>query len=156
MARVTSDFPMKWVVGGSLVCSVALALVMRFSFGIPAWMTVVALGLSLPLMLVGIRVVGETNWGPVSALSNMMQGIFGVLAPGHIMANMTASGVTGSVAVESEGLMQAYKTGDSDLNSVLDARRKLIAVKVEYLRTLLDFHAAIVELKTLAGGGTSW
>jgi uncharacterized oligopeptide transporter (OPT) family protein len=63
-------------------------------------------------MLVGIRVVGETNWGPVSALSNMMQGIFGVLAPGHIMANMTSSGVTGSVAVESEGLLQAYKTGD--------------------------------------------
>jgi uncharacterized oligopeptide transporter (OPT) family protein len=75
-------------------------------------MTLVAVGLSLPLMLVGIRVVGETNWGPVSALSNMMQGIFGVLAPGHVMANMTASGVTGSVAVESEGLMQAYKTGD--------------------------------------------
>jgi uncharacterized oligopeptide transporter (OPT) family protein len=106
------DFPMKWVVAGSLACTAALAAVMRLSFGIPVWMTLVAVGLSLPLMLVGIRVVGETNWGPVSALSNMMQGIFGVLAPGHVMANMTASGVTGSVAVESEGLMQAYKTGD--------------------------------------------
>jgi uncharacterized oligopeptide transporter (OPT) family protein len=106
------DFPMKWVVAGSLACSAALALIMRVSFGIPVWMTVVAVALSLPLMLVGIRVVGETNWGPVSALSNMMQGIFGVLAPGHIMANMTSSGVTGSVAVESEGLLQAYKTGD--------------------------------------------
>jgi uncharacterized oligopeptide transporter (OPT) family protein len=41
----------------------------------------------------------------------MMQGIFGVIAPGSIMANLTASGVTGSVASQSEGLMQDYKTG---------------------------------------------
>ncbi|HVP40093.1 MAG TPA: OPT family oligopeptide transporter [Candidatus Saccharimonadales bacterium] len=108
----SEDFPMRWVVGGSLACAVALAAIMRLCFGIPVWMTAAALAFSLPLMLVGIRVVGETNWGPVSALSNMMQGIFGVLAPGHIMANMTSSGVTGSVAVESEGLMQCYKTGD--------------------------------------------
>ncbi|MBI5836577.1 MAG: OPT/YSL family transporter [Candidatus Eisenbacteria bacterium] len=106
------DFPMKWVLIGSLACSAALVAVMRWSFGIPEWMTLASIVLSLPLMLVGIRVVGETNWGPVSALSNMMQGVFGVLAPGHIMVNMTASGVTGSVAVESEALMQCYKTGD--------------------------------------------
>jgi putative OPT family oligopeptide transporter len=107
----SEDFPMKWVIAGSVASAIALTIVMRVSFGIPVWMTVVATLLSLPLMLVGIRVVGETNWGPISALSNMMQGVFGVLAPGHIVANMTASGVTGSVASESEGLMQCYKTG---------------------------------------------
>jgi uncharacterized oligopeptide transporter (OPT) family protein len=74
-------------------------------------MTLVAVLLSLPLMLVGIRVMGETNWGPISALSNMMQAVFGVLAPGQIMPNMVSSGVTGSIASESEGLMQTYKTG---------------------------------------------
>jgi uncharacterized oligopeptide transporter (OPT) family protein len=41
----------------------------------------------------------------------MMQGIFGVLAPGQILANMLASGTTGTIAVESEGLMQDYKAG---------------------------------------------
>jgi uncharacterized oligopeptide transporter (OPT) family protein len=61
---------------------------------------------------VGLRVLGETNWAPISALSNMMQGIFGVLAPGHIAANMLASGTTGTIATESEALMQDYKTGD--------------------------------------------
>ena len=39
----------------------------------PVWMTIAAIVLSLPLMLVGLRVFGETNWGPISALSNMMQ-----------------------------------------------------------------------------------
>jgi uncharacterized oligopeptide transporter (OPT) family protein len=63
------------------------------------------------MMLVGLRVLGETNWGPISALSNMMQGIFGVLAPGHLVANMVASGTTGTIAVESEALMQDYKAG---------------------------------------------
>jgi uncharacterized oligopeptide transporter (OPT) family protein len=62
-------------------------------------------------MLVGLRVFGETNWGPISALSNLMQGVFGAIAPGNVQANMVASGVTGSVVAESEGLMQAYRTG---------------------------------------------
>jgi len=65
----------------------------------------------VPLMLVGLRVLGETNWGPVSAMSNMMQAVFGLLAPGHVPANMAASGITGSIASQSEGLMQDYKTG---------------------------------------------
>ena len=106
-----ADFPMRLVLIGSLICAVALTLVQHFILGMPVWMTIVAIALSVPLMLVGIRVLGETNWGPISALSNMMQAIFGVIAPGHIMPNMVASGVTGSVASESEGLIQSYKTG---------------------------------------------
>jgi uncharacterized oligopeptide transporter (OPT) family protein len=62
-------------------------------------------------MLVGIRVLGETNWGPISTLSNMMQGIFGMVAPGQLLPNIVSTGVTGSVASASEGLMQDYKTG---------------------------------------------
>ena len=106
------DFPLKWVGVGVAVTSVALIVVQKVSLGLDVWMTVVAILLSLPLMLVGLRVLGETNWGPISALSNMMQGIFGILAPGHIPANMIASGTTGTIAVESEALMQDYKTGD--------------------------------------------
>jgi uncharacterized oligopeptide transporter (OPT) family protein len=77
----------------------------------PFGLTTVAIVLSVPLMLVGIRVLGETNWGPISALTHMMQGIFAGLAPGSMLANLTASGVTGSIASQSEGLMQDYKTG---------------------------------------------
>jgi len=106
------DFPLKWVGVGVAITSVALIVVQRVSLGLDIWMTVVAILLSLPLMLVGLRVLGETNWGPISAMSNMMQGIFGILAPGHIPANMLASGTTGTIAVESEALMQDYKAGD--------------------------------------------
>ncbi|MEY4374679.1 MAG: hypothetical protein RL760_846 [Candidatus Eisenbacteria bacterium] len=105
------DFPMKWVIGGSLLCT-ALTVWVQWTLGMPVWMTLAAIVLSLPLMLVGLRVFGETNWGPISAMSNMMQAVFGLIAPGHVMANMVASGVTGTIASESEGLMQAYRTGE--------------------------------------------
>jgi uncharacterized oligopeptide transporter (OPT) family protein len=105
------DFPMKWVIGGSLVCTVLVVIVQAW-IGLSVWMTLAAIVLSLPLMLVGLRVFGETNWGPISAMSNMMQAVFGVLAPGHVLTNMVASGVTGTIASEYEGLMQVYRTGE--------------------------------------------
>ena len=107
----SGEFPLRWVIWGSIASAVALALVQKYSLGMGLGLTFVAIVLSVPLMLVGIRVLGETNWGPISALTNMMQGIFGALAPGNMLANLTASGVTGSVASQSEGLMQDYKTG---------------------------------------------
>ncbi len=112
-ANVSSeDFPMRWVVIGSILAAIALVLVQRFSLGLPMWQTALAILFTLPLMLVGLRVLGETNWGPISALSNLMQGVFGAIAPGNVQANMLASGVTGSIVAESEGLMQSYKTGE--------------------------------------------
>ena len=108
----TGDFPLSWVAVGVAITSVALIVVQKISLGLAPWMTIAAIIFSVPLMLVGLRVLGETNWGPISPLSNMMQGVFGVLAPGHILANMVASGTTGTIAVESEALMQDYKAGD--------------------------------------------
>jgi uncharacterized oligopeptide transporter (OPT) family protein len=107
----SGDFPMKWVVVGAVLSGTALVVVQKVMLGLPVWMTIVAILLSVPLMLVCLRVLGETNWAPISAVSNMMQGVFGVLAPGHIQANMLASGTTGSVATGSEALMQDFKAG---------------------------------------------
>jgi len=105
------DLPMRWVGGGLAVLTVALVLVQKVSMGIPAWQTLIAILLSIPLMLVSLRVLGETNWGPISTMGNMMQAIFALLAPGSMAANMTASGMTGSIAAGSEGIIQNYKTG---------------------------------------------
>ena len=49
-----TDFPLRWVVVGAAVSSVALAVVQRISLGFPVWLTAVSLLLSFPLMLVGI------------------------------------------------------------------------------------------------------
>ena len=105
------EFPMSWVIWGSIASAVALILVQRYSLGMPFGLTTAAIVLAIPLMLVGIRVLGETNWGPISALTHLAQGVFAALAPGSMLANITGAGVTGSIASGSEGLMQDYKTG---------------------------------------------
>ncbi|MFN2531556.1 MAG: OPT family oligopeptide transporter [Pyrinomonadaceae bacterium] len=111
-SRVGSrDFPMQWVLVGSIAMTVVICLVQRFSMGIPVWLSFIAILLSLPLMLVGLRVLGETNWGPISAMSNMMQAIFAFISPGNVPVNMSSSGLTGTIAVTSEALMQDFKAG---------------------------------------------
>ena len=111
-ARIgSSEMPLGFVVPGIAVSAVALCIVQAVVLDMPVWMTVAAIVLSLPLMLVGLRVLGETNWGPISAVSNMMQGVFALLAPGNIAANMVASGTTGTIAESSQSIMQDYKCG---------------------------------------------
>jgi uncharacterized oligopeptide transporter (OPT) family protein len=108
----SDEFPLRWVVGGALLSGLALVVVQKVMLGQPVWITLVAILLSVPLALVGLRVLGETNWGPISALSNLMQGVFALLVPGNIGANMVASGTTGTIASDSEAIMQDYKAGD--------------------------------------------
>jgi len=108
----SSEFPLSFVVPGIVISAIALCVVQRVMLGMPVWITIAAIVLSVPLMLVGLRVLGETNWGPISALSNMMQGVFAVLAPGNVGANMAASGTTGTIATSSEMIIQDYKCGE--------------------------------------------
>ncbi len=105
------DFPMRWVVWGALASAAALAAVQKISLGFPLWLSLVSVLLSIVLMLVGIRVLGETNWAPISAMANLMQAVFAVLAPGHIPINMIGSGMSGAVAANGEHLMQDYRAG---------------------------------------------
>jgi hypothetical protein len=86
------DIPMQWVLIGSIVMTVIICLVQFISMGIPVWLSFIAILLTLPLMLVGLRVLGETNWGPISAMSNMMQAVFAFISPGNVPVNMSSSG----------------------------------------------------------------
>src|SRR5882724_6176619 len=134
------EFPMKWVVIGSLVMTVIICLVQYFSMGIPVWLSFIAVVLSLPLMLVGLRVLGETNWGPISAMSNMMQAIFAFISPGNVPVNMSSSGLTGTIAVTSEALMQDFKAGQligSDSRNLTIAQ--LIAAPVGSIATAVVY-----------------
>ena len=134
------EFPMQWVVIGSLVMTVVICLVQYFSMGIPMWLSFIAILLSLPLMLVGLRVLGETNWGPISAMSNMMQAIFAFISPGNVPVNMSSSGLTGTIAVTSEALMQDFKAGQlirSNPRNLTTAQ--LIAAPVGSLATALVY-----------------
>jgi uncharacterized oligopeptide transporter (OPT) family protein len=106
-----SDFPIRWVVFGVLGLSIVLCLVQWLSLGFPVWLTIVSLVLSFVLMLVGTRVLGETNWAPISAMANLMQAVFAAISPHNMPVNMIGSGMSGTVAANGEHLMQDYKAG---------------------------------------------
>lgn len=134
------DFPIRWVVIGSIALTIALCFTQYFSLGIPLWITLLSIILSLPLMLVGLRVLGETNWGPISAMSNMMQAIFAVISPGNVPVNMSSSGLTGTIAVQSEALMQDYRAGAIvKSNSRLLTYAQLIAAPIGALATAIVY-----------------
>ena len=98
-----------WIGGGA--SAVFLAIVNSVFFHTPYWHSAIAIGLALPLGLIALRVLGETNWGPISTMVNLVQAIFGAIAPGSLRASMVSSGITGAVAAESEGLMQDFRAG---------------------------------------------
>src|SRR5690606_3870305 len=104
-------FPIRWVIIAAPVFAVLLVAQQYHALHVPIWLSVIAILISMPLMLVGTRVLGETNWAPISALSNMVQAIFAALAPGNVQVNMVASGMSGTVAANGEHLMQDYKAG---------------------------------------------
>jgi len=105
------DVPLKLIAIGVAIASTGLVITQYVFFDLPIWLTLIAIALSVPLMLVGLRVLGETNWGPISQLTNMMQAVFAALVPGNLIANLGASGTTGTIAVQSEAIMQDYKAG---------------------------------------------
>jgi uncharacterized oligopeptide transporter (OPT) family protein len=107
----STDFPLKWVIVGVVILSIALAVVQYVSLGFPLWLSVISFVLSFILMLVGTRVLGETNWAPISAMANLMQAVFAALSPGNMHVNMIGSGMSGTIAANGEHLMQDYKAG---------------------------------------------
>jgi uncharacterized oligopeptide transporter (OPT) family protein len=88
-----------------------LALVQYHNFGMSGSQTAVAVLFSLPLILVGVRVHGETSLGPVSLMMNGLQAVFAVFWPTSIGHNLIAAGMAGSCNAQAEGTMQDYKTG---------------------------------------------
>jgi uncharacterized oligopeptide transporter (OPT) family protein len=111
-ADVTSgDLPLRWVLIGGGLSTLLVIAVQSLFFRTPVWHSLIAIVLALPLGLVALRVLGETNWGPISTMTNVMQAMFAGIAPGDLRANMVSSGITGAVAAESEGLMQDFRAG---------------------------------------------
>jgi OPT family oligopeptide transporter len=105
------DMSLTAIIAWAAIMTMALAWIQRLHFGMSLAQTAVAVLASLPLMLVGIRVLGETNNGPVSAMSNALQALFAALWPSHIGLNLIAAGMAGNTSSQAEGTIQDYKTG---------------------------------------------
>ncbi len=108
---VERDIPLWTLLAWAVGLTLTLALIQYHFFGMSIWQTAVAVAASLPLMIVGIRVQGETNIGPVSAMANALQAVFAVFWPTHLTANLIAAGIAGNITSQGEGMIQDYRTG---------------------------------------------
>ena len=105
------NIPNTWWMGGLLVGTTLVATLTNIIFGIPVWMSILAVALSFILSIVAVRSTGETDINPVGGMGKVTQLVYGGVAPGAMDTNLMAAAITGAGASQSADMMQDLKTG---------------------------------------------
>jgi uncharacterized oligopeptide transporter (OPT) family protein len=90
----------------ALICIAGWSL-----FGLPVWVSVLAVLLSYVLAVIAARVSGETGVTPVGALGKVTQLTYGAVTPGDMAANLMTANITGGAAGQCADMMHDLKTG---------------------------------------------
>jgi putative OPT family oligopeptide transporter len=105
------ETPASWFLAGQVVGTIGLAYLAHVTFGMPYWLTVVAVLLSFALALVACRVCGETDTTPVGAMGKVTQLTFGAIRPGDMNVNLMSACITAGAADSSSDLLTDLKSG---------------------------------------------
>ena len=105
------EAPAWWFPAAFAVLAPVIVLLMVILFSIPAWAGIVAVFLAVLMGFVAARVTGETDVTPTKALGPVTQMAFGVMAPGHLPANIMGANVTGGIGLHAADLLTTMKTG---------------------------------------------
>jgi uncharacterized oligopeptide transporter (OPT) family protein len=105
------ETPTSWFIGGQLVAFVGIAWLSHVGFGLPWWMTLIAVLMSFALALVACRVTGETDTTPMGAMGKVTQLTYGILRPGDMNANLMTANITAQAASGSADLLTDLKSG---------------------------------------------
>ncbi|KAJ2745208.1 OPT super [Coemansia sp. BCRC 34301] len=101
-----------WVTWGGLAASTLLCMgIVKALFDIPVYDTLIAVVLALPLAVLGVRALGETDLNPVSGIGKVSQVVFAGVMPGNLVGNLVAGGIAEAGAQQAGDLMQDLKTG---------------------------------------------
>ncbi|KAJ2607448.1 OPT super [Coemansia sp. RSA 1365] len=101
-----------WITWGGLLVSTMLCMgIVKALFDVPLYDTLIAVILALPLAVLGVRALGETDLNPVSGIGKISQVIFAGVMPGNMVGNLIAGGIAEAGAQQAGDLMQDLKTG---------------------------------------------
>ncbi|MAC19269.1 MAG: hypothetical protein CMJ23_06235 [Phycisphaerae bacterium] len=103
--------PNLWWMGGLGTASIITMVVAHSVFGIPWWMTLLAVAMSSVLAMIATRSTGETDINPIGGMGKVTQLAFGAVAPGQADVNVLAASITSAGASQSGDMMQDLKTG---------------------------------------------
>ncbi|KKY17415.1 putative oligopeptide transporter [Phaeomoniella chlamydospora] len=107
-----------WVTLIMLPATMVLCVVcVHVSFGdyIPVSLTIFAIILSIPLSIMGVRALGETDLNPVSGISKLTQLVFALVTPSNspnaIVINLIAGAISEAGALQAGDMLQDLKAG---------------------------------------------
>ncbi len=103
--------PDPWWLGGLGVASILTIVTAYLLFGIPWYLTILAVALSSVLAAIAVRSTGETDINPIGGMGKVTQLVYGGIAPGSMSTNLMAAAITGSGASQAGDMMQDLKTG---------------------------------------------
>ncbi|KAJ1822943.1 OPT super [Coemansia sp. RSA 2599] len=101
-----------WITWSGLAGSTILCMGIVYAlFDVPMYDTLIAVLLALPLAVLGVRALGETDLNPVSGIGKVSQVVFAGVMPGNLVGNLVAGGIAEAGAQQAGDLMQDLKTG---------------------------------------------
>ena len=107
----SQSIPNFWWIGGLAVATVATTFSASYVFGIPWYLTLLAVAMSSVLAMIAVRSTGETDINPIGGMGKVTQLVYGAIAPGAMTTNLMAAGITGAGASQAGDMMQDLKTG---------------------------------------------
>ena len=115
-AAATASLPLEvlptwvWASGLAATSAVAVAALMPLA-SVTFGEALLAVVFSLPISVIAVRCLGETDLNPVSGLGKLTQVAFGALYPTNLVGNIIAGAVAEAGAQQAGDLMQDLKTG---------------------------------------------
>ncbi|NOZ85209.1 MAG: OPT family oligopeptide transporter [Deltaproteobacteria bacterium] len=111
------EVPASWFLGGSVFGTIGVVIIALYAFGMPVWMSILAVIMSFFLALVACRATGETDTTPVGAMGKVTQLFYGMITPRSFApaarqnVNLMAACITAGVADSSADLLIDLKSG---------------------------------------------
>lgn len=105
------ELPLKVSFIGLPILAVATAWMSHTWYGVPYWMTIVALPLIFILSLICTNAMALTSWTPTGALAKIPQFTFGMIDRTNPAVNLMTAGITASVAGNAANLLSDIKPG---------------------------------------------
>lgn len=105
------EVPMSWMIAGMVPLGIVLVGLQVVAFQIAWWAGIIAVLMSFVLSLVASRATGETDTTPTGAMGKVMQLLFAVLHPGHVVPNLASAGAAANSATSSADLLTDLKSG---------------------------------------------
>jgi putative OPT family oligopeptide transporter len=103
------ELPMKvFVIGIPLISLITIYMGHEW-FGISWWLGILAIPIVFILSLIGVTSTGLTSITPGSALGQLTQVTYSILAPGNISTNLITAGMSSEVALNASNLLSDIK-----------------------------------------------